>query len=767
MKFSFPYSMKDYYIWTLLLIALAGCGKKTSVDYNRPLDPWVFRSVLDQHSRMITLALNPEMYAAYSGETGQLYKVWKGGVHLEGVAYTNVKTVQPETWGEAYLEYSLTDTLWRIVEGENILIPELNYSGYTYVDGQVQIEFSGKAGNQVFTVKETPEYFSSSPDKAGFRREFEVTGLGSGVKLRLEDEFVITGNGHFVFEKNWPQLSDQQPVAREIVGHNGEYWLDRSGCNTCHQKDAKMIGPAYKQIAGRYERNDENMNQLIAKVKNGGAGNWGDVPMNPHSHLEEQDIRTMLDYVLRLTPDKNTEDKPRSKKKLKEAQPVSPGFGAPLEGVHPGMNLSTIRPENFKPRVGGMAFLPDGRLLVTTWDTVGGVYILDGVTTGDASQVSVKRFAEGLSEPLGIEVVDGEIYVLQKQELTHLIDHNGDDQADEYRSVCHSFGVTADFHEFSYGLVWHEGYFYANLGLAMRLMSFERQHPDRGKTIKIAPDGTWKEVVSGLRQCNGIGKTPDGDIFLTENQGQWVPGCKLIHLREGDFHGCQFGFGDFYADRQMTQPTAWLPQDEIGNSPGEPVYVEKGPYAGQILIADVSNGGIRRVFLEKINGEYRGRVFRFSQGFEAGLNRMRWGPDGALYVGGVGMVGGWSWKENQYGLQRLEWNGKPAFEMLAIRHLDDGFEIEFTEPLVSGTGRLAKDYTIQQWYYQPTSAYGGPKLDHQTLPVSGVEVSPDGKKVKLLVEGVKPGHVVYFLLNEGLKSESGYPLWNGEAWCTI
>src|SRR5690606_19052417 len=122
-----------------------------------------------------------------------------------------------------------------------------------------------------------------------------------------------------------------------------------------------------------------------------------------------------------------------------------------------------------------------------------------------------------------------------------------------------------------------------------------------------------------------------------------------------------------------TAPAIWLPQNEIGNSPTEPVLIREGPYKGQMLHGDMAHGGIKRDFLEKINGRYQGAVFRFSQGFEAGVNRLAWGPDGALYVGQVGMKGGgWSWKDKLAGLQKITFNGKITFEMLAVRALPDG-----------------------------------------------------------------------------------------------
>jgi cytochrome c len=152
--------------------------------------------------------------------------------------------------------------------------------------------------------------------------------------------------------------------------------------------------------------------------------------------------------------------------------------------------------------------MPDGRLLVTTWDTVGGVYLLDNVTSGDTNKINVKRIASGLAEPLGIEVVNGEIFVLQKQELTQLIDDNGDDIIDEYRTICNSWGVTGDFHEFAFGLVYKDGYFYATLSMAMRLMAHEKQKQDRGRAIKISRDGSYEWISYGLRTPNGIGKGP-------------------------------------------------------------------------------------------------------------------------------------------------------------------------------------------------------------------------------------------------------------------
>src|SRR5262249_33561853 len=121
-------------------------------------------------------------------------------------------------------------------------------------------------------------------------------------------------------------------------------------------------------------------------------------------------------------------------------------------------------------------------------------------------------------------------------------------------------------------------------------------------------------------------------------------------------------------------PVVWFPHGEIGNSPTEPVLIPDGPYRGQMLMGDVTYGGIQRVCIERIPASapagperagpvlYQGTVFRFSQGIEAGVNRLAWGPDGCLYVGGVGSNGNWNHKNTKFGLQRLRPNGRIALE---------------------------------------------------------------------------------------------------------
>ena len=131
-----------------------------------------------------------------------------------------------------------------------------------------------------------------------------------------------------------------------------------------------------------------------------------------------------------------------------------------------------------------MDFMPDGRLAISTWDAAGAVYLIENPDSNDESKMTVTKVAEGLAEPLGLKVVDGEIYVLQKQELTKLIDHDGDDIIDEYKTLNNNWTTTGNFHEFAFGLVYKNGWFYGNLAIAILPggASANPQAADRGKT---------------------------------------------------------------------------------------------------------------------------------------------------------------------------------------------------------------------------------------------------------------------------------------------
>src|SRR5690554_1155595 len=144
------------------------------VKYERPIDTWVFRFVMDLQLKMLTVALNKDLYACDNLQSGSLYKVWKGGVNYEGAVYTTAHGVQPTSHGFAYLQDDSQKTQWRLKTGDGMEVPRINYGGYTMIGNQVGIdcELISAEGRSV-TVREIPEY-GLDGNHSGLVRTFTI-----------------------------------------------------------------------------------------------------------------------------------------------------------------------------------------------------------------------------------------------------------------------------------------------------------------------------------------------------------------------------------------------------------------------------------------------------------------------------------------------------------------------------------------------------------------------------------------------------------------
>lgn len=76
--------------------------------------------------------------------------------------------------------------------------------------------------------------------------------------------------------------------------------LRKHNCVACHSNERKMVGPAYKDIAAKYSTDDKAAEKLAAKIREGGSGVWGQMPMPPHPQLSEADALTLARYVLTI-----------------------------------------------------------------------------------------------------------------------------------------------------------------------------------------------------------------------------------------------------------------------------------------------------------------------------------------------------------------------------------------------------------------------------------------------------------------------------------
>ena len=469
-----------------------------------------------------------------------------------------------------------------------------------------------------------------------------------------------------------------------------------------------------------------------------------------------------------------------------EGEVDTPGDGLPLDGVNPAYNLVNLRPAGFEPKVTGLEWMGDD-LLVLTWGdddgdpssvtAAGEVWKLTGVkdATGPTG-VTPTKVAEGLREPMGIKVVDGALYISEKHQLTRLVDADANGVY-EGKTKLAEWPFDGNFHEFAFGLLYKDGFFYMNLSVSIDLggaTTVPQGSNDRGTHLKINKDtGAIEYVAGGLRTPHGIGWGPENSIFVTDNQGGWLPANKLIHIQPGKFYNHYTtgptGQPGRFDNQRPTPPALWMPHNEIANSPSQPMLIPSGPFAGQMWVADVTYGGIQRAFLEKVEGEYQGAYFRMTQGLESGLTHMLLEDDGSIIVGGLGAGGNWGQEGKlQFGLQKLVPNGTETFDIHKMELADGGFKLTYTKPLSDATlTDLAEKYQVRQWGYVPTSSYGGPKVGDEALDVTGATVSADRKVVTLTIDGLKPNRVVYVRSPRPFAAQDGAALLSTEAWYTL
>lgn len=448
-------------------------------------------------------------------------------------------------------------------------------------------------------------------------------------------------------------------------------------------------------------------------------------------------------------------------------------------------------PEHVVLEVGGMTTLPDGRLGVST--RRGDVWLIENPTMDGGEAPRYTRFAHGLHEPLGLAYRDGVFYANQRGELTAMRDTDGDEVADRYRAV-RSWPLAGNYHEYSYGpMVLPDGGLFVTLNLGW-IGHGASLAPWSGWALRVEPSGELSPIATGMRSPAGFGTNEEGDIFYTENQGDWVGSGRLSHVEDGDFLGNPAGLR--WDDRpgspidlepeevpdtgepmhvvarrvpELKLPAVWFPQGIMGISTSD-VLVDTtggafGPFSGQLFVGDQGQSKVMRVFLEEVGGEYQGVVFPFRSGFHSGVLRLSWGSDGSMFAGMTNR--GWSSTgEAPFGIDRLEWTGRVPMEMKEVRARTDGFEITFTRPVDREVASDSENYEITGFTYHYHSSYGSEVVGRRSAPVRAVEVAEDGRSVRIAADSLRAGYVHEIRLHD-VRSREGVPLLHAVGYYTL
>ncbi len=420
------------------------------------------------------------------------------------------------------------------------------------------------------------------------------------------------------------------------------------------------------------------------------------------------------------------------------AKVASPKNGYQVETI----GLPEKNPWGSWVRPGGFDFFEDGRIALCSLS--GDVWIASGIGE-HIETVTWKRFATGLFQPLGLKIVKGEIFVICRDALIRLNDLNKDGEADFYESVNRDIANGAHFHEFCLDLQTDkEGNFYTLKGSNLNAST----RPQQGTLLKISPDGGKLEIIAnGFRAPNGLSITPTGEIFATDNEGDWIPNCKLNRIEKGKFYGFTPTSYTEKVPANFEPPVVWLPHI-IDNSSGAPVWVESkkwGPFEDHLLHTSYGTCALFAVLKESVNDQWQGGVVQFPLKFDSGIMRGRFSPfDGQLYLCGLN---GWQSKAaKDGGFYRVRFTGESVHMPVELHVRPDEIELRFTDALDLKSATDPENFSIEEWNYKWTSKYGSEEfsaksnglLGHDKKEIESCWLSADGKSVFLSIPHLKP-----------------------------
>jgi azurin len=448
-------------------------------------------------------------------------------------------------------------------------------------------------------------------------------------------------------------------------------------------------------------------------------------------------------------------------------------------------------PEGVELEIGGLAVQTNGSLAAST--RRGEVWLIKNPYMVNNTKPIYKKIAEGMHEVLGLNTIENKLWATQRGEVTILTDSDNDELIDNY-STFYKWPLSGNYHQYSYGPILMPNkdlLFTLNLDWIGKGAS---QSKWRGWMLRISPEGKMTPWATGLRSPAGFNINKEGDIFYTENQGDWVGSGRVTHLAKGDFAGNPAGLpwsseenstvklkpedipdtGETLYDVALRvpgikPPAVWFPHTLMGISTSDILELPSdnsfGPFEGQMFVGDQGHSKVMRMCLEKVNGVYQGACFPFREGFMSGILRMKWGLDGSMFVGMTSR--GWSstGKEN-FGLQRIVWTGKVPFEIKTIKSMPDGFAIEFTEPVNKLNALKPDNYSLNSFNYKYHHYYGSPIINSLKLNIKAISVSDNGKIVRIAIDTLRLGYI-HELKLEGITNEKNAPLLHNFGYYTL
>lgn len=406
-------------------------------------------------------------------------------------------------------------------------------------------------------------------------------------------------------------------------------------------------------------------------------------------------------------------------------------------------------------RLTGFDFFADGdTMAVCSWD--GDVWLVSGFLDDEKAPKKLKwrRIANGLFQPLGLKILNNQIYVTCRDQIAVLRDLNGDGETDFVECFNNDHQVTEHFHEFAMGLQADDAgnLYYAKSGRH----ALPAVVPHHGTLLRVSKDGSQTDILAnGFRAANGVCLNPDGTFVVTDQEGFWNPKNRINWVtpaKPGErprFYGNLFGYTDVTdpSDSAMEPPLCWI-TNAFDRSPAELLWVtsEKwGPLKGSLLNLSYGYGKVFVVPFEHVAPVKGDTVPRVQGGmcelplpiFPTGIMRGRFHPiDGQLYTCGM-----FAWAGNATqpgGFYRIRATGRPVHLPIGLQAHKTGMVIKFSGELDPKTAIDPSRYVVRTWSLKRTANYGSKHFDEKTLEISSVTLSDDHRVVTVNLPEIQP-----------------------------
>ena len=409
---------------------------------------------------------------------------------------------------------------------------------------------------------------------------------------------------------------------------------------------------------------------------------------------------------------------------------------------------------------------------------------------GDHLEETENVFSDELASPYGLATGSGYVDVLTKYAVLRLNDRDGDGFAEHVASVARGWGHTADYHDWAVGLPRDsDGRYY----VAIPCQQDDRTEAAarfRGTVLLLEPrlatvdDPTLFETIvfaAGQRFPMGIALNRRGQLFTTDNQGNYNPFNELNHIQRGRHYG-------FINARQripgyqptMTRAAINIPHPWTRSVNGicfleTPAELRErggdvfGPFEGHLVGCEYDTRRLIRMTLQDVDGTIQGAAYPFSvtqaDNSTLGPISVAVSPDGGLYMGGI-LDSGWGGGNNVGEIVRFD----PQIDRLPhgiceVLAVADGIEVRFTRPVDLQLAAQLDNYIVESFFRIPTPAYGGDDYDRRQHRLTAVTVADDGLSLRLSLNDLSVGRVYHLRLQSLINDEVKF--FPAEAYLTV